>query len=180
MRRATLGIYNTYDPKKLREPHRRAIARAGALCAAFDHNLALFGFPFPPDVLAPHLVAEHIAGGTTIGQDGRYLTGLAESGRLQVFPYAERGFPPQLGIPVATTCRPAPSRKISTGEIADTLRHTRGVLLVMGLGPKGLPDRIKDICKYHLDVTDRGYSLETCCAMGAVCASLHVHLSRDP
>ena len=47
--RMTVGIYNAYDPKTFREPHRRVIARAGDLAMAFDMNLALFGFPLPED-----------------------------------------------------------------------------------------------------------------------------------
>ena len=47
--RMTIGIYNAYDPKTFREPHRRVIARAGDLAMAFNMNLALFGFPIPED-----------------------------------------------------------------------------------------------------------------------------------
>jgi len=171
-----MGLYNTYDPKKLREPHRRAIARAGALCAAFHHNLALFGFPFTSELASPMDVADFIAGSTSIGQDGSYLLELAGSGRLQIFPYPEKGFPPQLGLPVATTCRPDPGKAIEIREVATVLLHTRGVLLLVGLGPRGLPDPVRRICERHLDVTGIGYSLETCCAMGAIAGSLHANL----
>ena len=56
--RMTVGIYNAYDPKTFREPHRRVIARAGDLAMAFDMNLALFGFPLPEDRRTPKEIAE--------------------------------------------------------------------------------------------------------------------------
>ena len=56
--RITIGLYNAYDPKKFREPHRRVIARAGDLAMAFNMNLALFGFPIPEDTNTPMEVAE--------------------------------------------------------------------------------------------------------------------------
>ena len=34
--RATIALYNSYDPTKFREAHRRALARAGPLALAFD------------------------------------------------------------------------------------------------------------------------------------------------
>lgn len=44
--RLTLGLYNSYDPRRFLEAHRRALVRASALALAFDANLATFGFPF--------------------------------------------------------------------------------------------------------------------------------------
>ena len=172
IRRITFGIYNTYDPLKLREPHRRAIARAGALCAAYEINLALFGFPLPAELSTPLEMADFVAKSTTIGQEGKYLLDIAGEGKVHIFDYPSRGFPPQLGIPIATTCRPEVRKKISPGEVMDTLHHKKGVLLVLGLGPRGLADDIKKICTYHLDITGKGYSLETCTAMGAIAGYL--------
>ena len=128
VRRLTMGIYNTYDPLKIREPHRRAVARAGALCAAFDLNLALFGFPFPPGDSTPVEIAESIAESTTIGQGGEYLVELAEKSRLALFDYVSKGFPPQLGIPVATTSKPDADRKITALKVKEILENERGVL----------------------------------------------------
>ena len=62
--RVTIGIYNAYDPKTFREPHRRIIARAGDLAMAFNMNLALFGFPIPEDKRTPKEIADFIAGTT--------------------------------------------------------------------------------------------------------------------
>src|SRR5207249_8391324 len=41
--RITLGLYNSYDPVRFAEAHRRAIARAAPIALAFDANLATFG-----------------------------------------------------------------------------------------------------------------------------------------
>jgi len=172
IRRITLGIYNTYDPLKMREPHRRAIARAGALCAAYEINLALFGFPLAAEQSTPLEMADFVAKSTTIGQEGKYLLEIAGEGKVQIFDYVSKGFPPQLGIPIATTCKPKLQKKISPGEIIDIIRYKKGVLLILGLGPKGLSDELKKICTYHLDITGRGYSLETCTAMGAIAGYL--------
>ena len=44
--RLTIGLYNSYDPRRFVEAHRRALVRASALALAFDANLATFGFPY--------------------------------------------------------------------------------------------------------------------------------------
>ena len=46
------------------------------------------------------------------------------------------------------------------------------VLLLVGLGPHGLPKKIFDIGQHHLDITEKGLSLETCTAMGIIPAVL--------
>lgn len=50
--RLTLGLYNSYDPRRFSEAHRRALVRAAPLALAYDASLATFGFPF--DDLAAH------------------------------------------------------------------------------------------------------------------------------
>ena len=44
--RLTLGLYNSYDPRRFTEAHRRALVRAAPLALAYDANLATFGFPY--------------------------------------------------------------------------------------------------------------------------------------
>ncbi len=44
--RLTLGLYNSYDPRRFLEAHRRALVRAAPLALAFDASVAAFGFPF--------------------------------------------------------------------------------------------------------------------------------------
>lgn len=176
--RITLGLYNSYDPAKFREPHRRALARTGDLAMAFDMNLALFGFPVPEDVATPVEIAEWVAGTTSIGGHGDYFMQLAEKGRFLKFSYPSKGFPPQLGEPILTTSKPDPSKKISLDEVAGMVGRGQSILLVFGLGPHGVPKDASAIPKYNLDVTGGGYSLETCTALGAVCGAISAKLNQ--
>ncbi len=173
--RLTIGLHNSYDPLRFREAHRRALARAGPLALAFDANLATFGFPFPEDLAQPTELAEWVASSTSIGEDGGYLKRLSEEGRFQSFPAPGRGFPPQLGEPVATTSRPREGKGMAASEVAAMLERGSSVLLVFGLGPHGLPRKVAEIPRRDLDVTGRGMSLETCTALGAVVAAVCAH-----
>ncbi len=175
--RVTLGLYNTYDRTKFREAHRRALARAAPLCLSYDYNLATFGFPFPPDIRKTWELAEYVADSTTIGEGGEYFRVLSAKGRFQAFPFPRGGFPPQLGVAVATTCRPDPGRAVGVLELASLVLSGKSVLLVFGRGRKGLPEDVREIAGYHLDVSSGGHSFETCAAMGAVAASLW-HIMR--
>ncbi|MBM4237500.1 MAG: DUF531 domain-containing protein [Euryarchaeota archaeon] len=170
--RATIGLWNSYDPNSFREAHRRILARAGPLALAFDANLATFGFPFPKDLSTPLEIADWVATTTSIGEDGSYLKELAAKGRFQTFPYASRGFPPQLGEVVLTTCSPDGRKRRSADEVCRMLLEGKSVCLVFGTGPKGTPKEIVSIIPNHLDITFGGYSLETCTALGAVVAVL--------
>lgn len=181
MRRVTLGLYNSYDAVRFHEAHRRALARAAPLALAFDGNLATFGFPFDegrrrekpgaPDLRTPVEVARFVADSTTIGEGGAYFVELAEKGRFQGFPFPERGFPPQLGEPVLTTARPDEGKGVGSGQLRAALQD-KGLLLVFGLGPRGVPKEVRAMARLHLDVTAGRYSLETCTALGAVVGAL--------
>ncbi len=102
--RATIALWNSYDPRTFREAHRRILARAGPLALAYDFNLVTFGFPFPPELATPQEIANWVATTTSIGEDGSYLKELTAKGRFSTFPYMNKGFPPQLGESVLTTC----------------------------------------------------------------------------
>lgn len=173
----TIGLYNSYDPVKFHEAHRRALARAGPVALAFDANLATFGFPYAADLDTPFEIVEWVAGTTSIGDDGRYLKELAAAGRFQAFEFPRRGFPPQLGEVVVTTNRPDPKKATTPDELAGLLRRGTSILLVFGLGPRGLDDReIYPLGRYHFDLTGRGISLETATALGAAPALVFAHL----
>ena len=176
--RATIALYNSYDPTKFREAHRRALARAGPLALAFDLNLATFGFPFPSELTTPKEISEWVATTTSIGEHGGFLKELTEKGRFQTFPYPNRGFPPQLGEAVLTPRKPAPDRQVLVDEVVAMLRSGQSVLVVFGLGPKGAPREVFEMCRRHLDITPGGFSLETCTAMGAV-AGVIAHKLRE-
>lgn len=177
--RLTLGLYNSYDPRRFHEAHRRALARAAPLAAAFDCNLASFGFPYDegrrreskradaPDLRTAQEIAAFVADSTTIGEGGEYFVDLAAKGRFQAFPFPRGGFPPQLGEAVLTTRKPEPQKGATRDEVAAMLGRG-GVLLVFGLGPHGVPKEVPGMCSRHYDVTGRGMSLETCTALGAV------------
>ncbi|MGA1872094.1 MAG: DUF531 family protein [Thermoplasmatota archaeon] len=176
--RLTMGLYNSLDPVKLAEAHRRALARAAPVASAFDCNLAVFGFPFSKDLRTPGEIAEWLVSTTSIGQGGDWILKLAESGRFSSFPFPRGGFPPQLGRVVIATRRPDTRISAAPAEIAGMLRDGRSVLLVFGLGPRGLPEKIMNIGQHHMDLTGRGVSLETCTALGAAPARIMTYLER--
>ncbi len=176
--RITIALYNSYDPSKFREPHRRAIARAGGLAMSFDMNLALIGFPFPEGLNTPVELANWVAGTTSIGSHGDYFVELAEKGRFHAFPYPSKGFPPQLGEPILTTSKCDPKKQISVKQLAEMVERGQSILLVFGLGPHGVPKNAATIPKYNMDITGGGYSLETCTAVGSVTGALHALLNQ--
>jgi hypothetical protein len=172
----TIGLYNSYDPVRMHEAHRRALARAGPLCLGFDCNLLTIGFPYGREMRTPAEIVAWISETTSIGKDGEYLVRLAEAGRFQACDFPRRGFQPQYGLPVLTTCRPSSPKSITPLGAAELLSEGQSILLVFGLGPRGVPKDVHDICARHLDVTGRGLSMETATAMGAVPASISAHL----
>ena len=175
----TLGLYNSYDPVRFHEAHRRALARAGPVALAFDANLATFGFPYAKDLDTPVEIVEWVAGTTSIGEGGKYLKELAAGGRFACFDFPRKGFPPQLGEVVVTTNRPDPKKAANAKMLAGLLKHGTSLLLVFGLGPRGLDDReIYPLGRYHFDLTGRGLSLETATALGAAPALLAAYV-RD-
>ncbi|HEX9339989.1 MAG TPA: DUF531 family protein [Thermoplasmata archaeon] len=178
--RITIGLYNSYDPVRFAEAHRRAIARAAPVALAFDGNLATFGFPYERGLRTPQEVALWVSGTTSIGEAGKYLRELADAGRFATFDFPKRGFPPQLGEPVVTTNRPDAKKAASARRLADLLRVGTSLLLVFGLGPRGLDDRdVYPLGLYHFDLTSRGIAFETATAIGAAPAMIVAHLEPE-
>ena len=171
----TIGLYNSYDPVKFAEAHRRALARAGPIALAFDANLATFGFPYEKDLRTPLEIVRWVSGTTSIGEGGKYLVELAEAGRFQTFDFPRKGFPPQLGDIVVTTNRPDQSRAAGPKLLAGLLKRGRSLCLVFGLGPRGLDP----LGRYHFDLTGRGLSLETATAIGAAPAMIWAMLQGE-
>lgn len=178
--RLTIGLYNTYDPVRFAEAHRRALARAGALAYAFDANLATFGFPYPPELSTAADVATWVATTTSIGEAGSYLVSLATASRFAIFPFPEGGFPPQLGEPIITTPSPAAGRAIRPTAVAERLARGQSLLLVFGLGHRGLPKELLSGPSPQLDVSGKGAALETATALGAVVGGIALLRSRLP
>jgi len=170
--RVTIGLYNSYDPVKFHESHRRALARAGPLALAFDCNLATFGFPYNKELSTPIEIAEWVSTTTSIGESGSYLVELAKKGRFSAFDFPKKGFPPQLGETIVTTRKPSQGKLVRAPEVRAMVASGKSILLLFGLGPHGLPKDMFDRTDKHLDITGRGMSLETCTALGAVVGSL--------
>ena len=180
--RLWIGLYNSYDPRKFHEAHRRALARAGPIALAYETNLATFGFPYEvKEVGTPLEIVRWVAGTTSIGDSGAYLVDLAKQGRFHVFDFPRRGFPPQLGTIVVTTNHPEAKKAITAKVAADLLRSGSSVCLVFGLGHRGIQDLdVYAMAAHHLDITAKGLSLETATALGAVPATIAAHLAvRD-
>lgn len=161
----TLGIVNTYDKIKILDAHYRAIARAAPICHAFGFHLALYDFPFK--MTAEELVA-YVMEKTTIGESGSYLKILYEKNHLSVSDLPKKGFPSQFGEIVITTSKPDTKRQVTPIKIAEKALRNRSFLFLVGLGHKGLPKELFERGKYHLDITSKGLSLETCTAIGAI------------
>ena len=165
----TLALYNTYDVKRLHEAHLRAIARAAPIAYAYDFHLALVGFPLSG---LPRDVAAEISSHTTIGDGGKYLRELAGGNRFHLLDFPRKGFPPQFGIPVATTRKPEEAKEISPAELAERALRGESFMLLVGLGRHGLPKEIFKSARYHMDITGKRVSLETCTAIGAIPAKI--------
>lgn len=171
----TLGIVNTYDKIKVHEAHYRSIARAAPIAFAFNFNLALFDYPFS---MSPQELVDFVKDKTTIGGSGRYLEELSKSGRFFVFDLPEKGFQPQFGSVVVTTSHPSKEKQVSLDALSGLVNKKKSFLFLIGLGHKGLPKELFDIAQYHLDITSKGVSLETCTAIGAVPAVIQGYLKR--
>ncbi len=165
----TLCLVNTYDRIRLHEIHLRTIARAVPLCHAFDFHLALMYFDFWDSEQA--LVSD-VRDYTTIGEKGLYAEKLLERGWIHLIDNIQ----PQLGEVVATTSKPDGNKRLDIDDLRGLLSES--AVFLVGLGRKGLPEKLKKRAKYHLDITFRGISLETCTAIGAILTHLHLLKGR--
>lgn len=128
--RLTLGLYNSYDPRKFTEAHRRALVRAAPLALAFGANLATFGFPF--DDLAAHggRTAEHRGKGA---DERRGMAGEAPALRTPV----------EIAEYVASTTSVAGAKAQQEGEVAHFVELARaGRFHVFEYPKKGFPPQL--------------------------------------
>jgi len=155
LKRMTLILYNSYDKNRWHEAHKRAIARAAPICYAFDCNLAIMNFPCKKeDILSIE---------TTIGNSGGYLRELIDNNRFII----TDKYQAQFGAPIITTSKPDANKLITPKEVANLLlKKPCGVFV--GLGRHGLPKNIIKLGEYHLDITEKRVSLETCTAIAAI------------
>ncbi|ADG13113.1 Protein of unknown function DUF531 [Methanocaldococcus infernus ME] len=161
MKRITLILYNSYDKKRWHEAHKRAIARAAPVCWAYNCNLAIMDFPVED-------VEEVKEISTTIGDSGKYLRMLIENNKF----FIVDKFLSQFGVPIASTSKPDKKKSITPEETIGLLTK-KPIGIFIGLGRHGLPKDILEFSKYHLDITKKGISLETCTAIGCIPATLY-------
>lgn len=192
--RLTLGLYNTYDPKQWHDVMRITLARAAPVAAAFDCDLATFGFPYAQsrrrhsnrsmasegeELRTPEDIARFVVQSSSIGDGADHLVELATTGHFRVFDHlGPAGWPTRLGKPVATTPTPAPAKRTSPLAVAQELAEGHDQLLVIGLGPRGLPEPVLAACPVHLELTGRGISMETATALAALPAVVMTHLGH--
>lgn len=162
MHRIWIALYNSYDAK-LHDIHKRTIARAAPLCYAFGLNLALIDFPFS----SIDELVQTCAQDTTIGHHGSLLTEMFEKNKLLLVNLKKGGFPAQLGIILSTTSHPDEGKSITKEGIKNELER-KPVTLMIGLGRKGLPKKMRDAGQWHFDLTGKNIPFETCTALGAL------------
>jgi hypothetical protein len=167
--RHILALVGTYEGK-LAEPHLRAVARAAPLCWAFDLDLAFVAFPGTIDEVVKQ------ASKSGIGEGAGYIERLQRAGRLHMIAggdgEAKRLM--ELGHIIATTPQPMPGRSTdfaTARKDAERFGHTRLVVL-MGLGPKGIPANLLKDAPVHVELTGQNVSLETATAMGIIAERL--------
>ena len=162
-KRMTLILYNSYDKNKWHEAHKRAIARAAPICYAFNCNLAIMNFPCKKeDILSIE---------TTIGNSGGYLRELIDNNRFII----TDKYQAQFGTPIITTSKPDEKKLITPKEVANhLLKKPCGIFV--GLGRHGLPKNIIKLGEYHLDITEKRVSLETCTAMATIPSVISTYL----
>ena len=188
--RLTIGLYNCYDPVRFHDIMRRTLARAAPVCLAYDCNLATFGFPFDegrrreskdpdaPDLRTPTDVAEFVVDSTSISASDAPLLALAQAGRFSTFDFPRKGgFPPQLGRVIATSEHPQPkAHAVTPRDVAHELHQGKSQLVVLGLGPRGLPKDVLGNVGHCLELTGRGVGFETATFIGALPAVVATHL----
>ena len=170
-----LGLYDTYEGA-IKPIHIRTLARAAPLCAAFGLDLALIGFPIKKldDFI------KQATTNTTIGKGGKYVKFLFESNRIRLYPSSQKNIPTFTNneLIVATTAHPEENKSITISDAVDKQRSNpeNRLILIMGLGKKGLPPHFLHQVDYHLELTSVNVSLETCTAMGIIALKLHEHI----
>ncbi len=151
----TLGLFNTYGGN-WNHPHFKAVYKASKLCAAFDLDLALIGFPA---ISSEKLVKE-------VNKEMRVTRNdfLSELLSLERVVFFEKDIDESLtGKKVVTTSNPDTNKRTLPSE---------KLCMVMGLGPKGLPKSYINKSDYHFELTGLNVAFETGTAMGALSSEL--------
>lgn len=138
--RLTLGLYNSYDPRRFSEAHRRALVRAAPLALAYDANLATFGFPF--EDLATH-------GGRTAENRSRGATAPRGQGQGQGQGQGERvelRTPAEIAEYLASTTSVVGAKGQAEGDISHFVQLAKaGRFSVFELPKKGFPPQLGSV-----------------------------------
>lgn len=127
--RLTVGLYNSYDPRRFSEAHRRALVRAAPLALAYDASLATFGFPY--EDLAAH-------GGKTSENRSR----AADDKRGQGEP-VELRTPADIAEYIAQTTSVAGAKGTQEGDISHFVQLAKiGRFHVFEYPKKGFPPQL--------------------------------------
>ena len=159
-----MSLYNSYDKNRLHDIHLRSIARAAPICYATGFNLCLIDFPFKDPV-------EEVVGNTTIGHGGEFIKELYS--RQEFFYNIDFNLPQET---IITTSKPDDGKEVSTKELMAMISNGLKANFIVGLGRKGLPNKIRKKGRYHLDITDKGIPFETCTAIGYIPAVVKTYL----
>lgn len=163
--KVTICLVNTYDNLKWHDIHSRNIARAAPLCYYTGFDLCLFDFPFKEDY--KEFLLKEVKENTTIGEGGKYIEELINHGKLTAV-----NDPNKLkGVFIATTSKPEKSCDIET--LTNNIIEGDDSIFFIGLGRRGLPREIRKMTNYHLDITGKGISLETCSAIGFIMGRIY-------
>ncbi len=163
--KVTICLVNTYDNLKWHDIHSRNIARAAPLCYYTGFDLCLFDFPFKEDY--KEFLLKEVKENTTIGEGGKYIEELINHGKLTAV-----NDPNKLkGVFIATTSKPEKSCDIET--LTKNIIEGDDSIFFIGLGRRGLPREIRKMTNYHLDITGKGISLETCSAIGFIMGRIY-------
>jgi uncharacterized protein len=165
--RHVLALVDTYEGG-IGEVHLRAIGRAAPLCDAFGLDLALVGFP--TDNLG-QLMKQAMAE-TTIGDGGTHIQDLVAGGHVHLVRATHRQAPDlsALGHVVATTPEPEQAKAHDFLGCLMAARAAKAgrIVVLMGMGKKGLPQSFLKAAPTHLELTGRNVHLETATAMGVI------------
>lgn len=185
-----MGLYNCYDPKQWHDIMRITLARAAPVAVAFDCDLVTFGFPYEQarargakrndlKLDSPARIAEFVTSSTSIGDGAELLSRLVTEKRFTPLPFpGAQGFPARFGQAIATTPTPDPAKAVTPLQVAEDLAAGKDVMLVIGLGPRGLPDSVMASAAHHLELTGKGIAMETSTALGALPALVSAHLQH--
>jgi len=172
-----LGLYNTYDGP-MKPVHMRMIARAAPLCAAFGLDLALLHFPIDD---ADNFIRQ-VTTDTKIGQEGKYIQFLFEKRRIHLLDSIQlkASVFSNFEIVIATTSHPDEKKKLSMKQaLQKKLNRPEGKLIIMmGLGKKGLPAHLLKSVDYHLELTGVNVSLETSTVMGVISMKIYEEMKK--